>query len=93
MHPNPIFRDTETARSLQFARDRAFGVLAISTDTAPLLAHVPFLLDADGARADLHLVRSNPICRALGTGLGRRHGPGKIGKQGRPRFQNDDRFI
>ena len=46
--------------------------VAISTDTAPLLAHVPFLLDADGARADLHLVRSNPICRALGTGLAAR---------------------
>jgi len=33
-------------------------------DGAPLLSHVPFLLSEDGRRAELHLVRSNPICRA-----------------------------
>ena len=64
MHPNPTFRQTDTVRSLDFARDRGFGVLALSTDAAPLLAHVPFLLAEDGQTADLHLVRSNPICRA-----------------------------
>lgn len=30
-----------------------------------MLAHVPFLLSEDGAAAELHLVRSNPIARAL----------------------------
>ena len=30
----------------------------------PLMAHVPFLLSDDGAVADLHLARSNPIARA-----------------------------
>ena len=64
MHPNPIFRKTGTARSLDFARERGFGVLAVSTEGVPILAHVPFLLTADGGSADLHLVRSNPICRA-----------------------------
>jgi transcriptional regulator len=32
---------------------------------APMLSHVPFLLSDDGAIVDLHLVRSNPIARAL----------------------------
>ncbi|MDE4132284.1 FMN-binding negative transcriptional regulator [Phaeobacter sp. QD34_3] len=67
MHPNPIFHDADTAQNLQFARMRAFGVLAISADEAPLLSHVPFLLSDDGTYADLHLVRSNPIARALAT--------------------------
>lgn len=66
MHPNPIYRATATEHSLGFARDRGFGVLGVSTDAAPLMAHVPFLLSQDGASADLHLVRSNPICRGLG---------------------------
>ncbi|MCC1491317.1 FMN-binding negative transcriptional regulator [Cognatishimia sp. F0-27] len=68
MHPNPIFRGTDAARSLAFAAERGFGTLALSTDTAPLLSHVPFLLAEDGAWADLHLVRSNPIARALRDG-------------------------
>ncbi|WP_170411225.1 FMN-binding negative transcriptional regulator [Ruegeria atlantica] len=65
MHPNPSFRAEETARHITFALDRAFGVLAVSTDEAPLISHVPFLLSEDGAQAELHLVRSNPIVRIL----------------------------
>ncbi|WP_170347484.1 MULTISPECIES: FMN-binding negative transcriptional regulator [Ruegeria] len=65
MHPNPAFRAEDRARHIEFARDRAFGVLAISDDGAPLISHVPFLLSEDGAVADLHLVRSNPIVRLL----------------------------
>lgn len=65
MHPNPIFHDADTAQNLGFARNRAFGLLAVSTADAPLLSHVPFLLSDDGSYADLHLVRSNPIARAL----------------------------
>jgi transcriptional regulator len=69
MHPNPAYRQTSHARNLAFARDRAFGTLAITAPQgAPLLSHVPFLLDAAGASADLHLVRSNPIARALMAG-------------------------
>lgn len=72
MHPNPAFRDTAQAESLRFVRERAFGMLAVSGEGAPLLSHVPFLLSDDGAHADLHLVRSNPITRAAGQGIAAR---------------------
>lgn len=65
MHPNPIFHDADTRKNLDYARARGFGVLAVSGGSAPMLSHVPFLLDAAGTFADLHLVRSNPIARAL----------------------------
>ncbi len=65
MHPNPAFRGTPASRNLTFARDRAFGVLAAVCNSVPTFAHVPFLLSETGTWADLHLVRSNPIARAL----------------------------
>jgi transcriptional regulator len=65
MHPNPIYHDADAARNLGFARERGFGVLAVNCEYGPLLAHVPFLLNETGDVADLHLVRSNPIARAL----------------------------
>jgi len=63
MHPNPAFRQEDHARHLDFARARAFGTLAVNAEPAPLLSHIPFLLDEGGLNADLHLVRSNPIAR------------------------------
>ncbi len=69
MHPNPIFRKTARDTALAFVRERAFGILAVSTEAAPLMAHVPFLLSEDGQSAGLHLVRSNPICRACADGV------------------------
>jgi len=65
MHPNPIYRQTGAAQNLGFARDRAFGILSINGPDGPLMAHVPFLLAPDDTALDLHLVRSNPIARAL----------------------------
>ncbi len=67
MHPNPIYRNADAARNIAFARDRGFGVLAVSDPLggAPLLSHVPFMLSEDGMTAELHLVRSNPIARAI----------------------------
>jgi len=65
MHPNPIFRKTDTAQAVAFAHARSFGLLSINANAGPLLAHVPFLLNVDATIADLHLVRSNPIARAL----------------------------
>lgn len=65
MHPNPAFRGEAAERSVAFLRDRAFGTLAINADGGPLLSHVPYLLDSDAGTLDLHLVRSNPIARAL----------------------------
>lgn len=82
MHPNPAFRVEDRARHIEFARDRAFGVLAISGDGAPLISHVPFLLSEDGAVVDLHLVRSNPIVRML-------HGP----KEVRIAVQGPDGYV
>ncbi len=69
MHPNPIFRGVNAEPSLTLARERSFGTLAINADPVPLFAHIPFLLNANASHADLHLVRSNPIARALTSGL------------------------
>lgn len=63
MHPNPAFRNETRDRHLAYARKRAFGTLAVNAPDGPLLSHVPFLLDANGHGADLHLVRSNPVAR------------------------------
>lgn len=65
MHPNPIFHTQEVATNLAYARDRAFGVLAVSGADGPWMSHIPFLLDEDGATVWLHLLRSNPIARGL----------------------------
>jgi len=65
MHPNLAFHTHSDADNLAFARERGFGVLAVGVDGAPMLAHVPFVLSQDGKVVDLHLVRSNPIVRAL----------------------------
>lgn len=63
MHPNPVFRSDPHERNVDFARHRSFGTLAVNGEHGPLLSHVPFLLSEDESFADLHLVRSNPICR------------------------------
>jgi len=66
MHPNPIFRKVDAAKNIAFAQRRAFGSLAINgTDVGPLIAHIPFELSDDGSYLEAHLVRSNPIYRAL----------------------------
>ena len=65
MHPNQVFHTHSDADNLGFARDRGFGVLAVAVDGLAELAHVPFVLSDDGKVADLHLMRSNPIARAL----------------------------
>ena len=66
MHPNRAFRDVETARNLDFARAQGFGILTVAHgDDAPLISHLPFLLDDAGTVAVLHLARPNPIVAAL----------------------------
>ena len=67
MHPNPIYREENRDRNIAFARDVGFGILAMNAEDGPLMAHVPFILDAAGDWAELHLVRSNPLARALKT--------------------------
>ncbi len=63
MHPNPAFRTATDQRNLDFARGRGFGLLALNGPDAPLMSHIPFLLDQNGEKVELHLVRSNPIAR------------------------------
>lgn len=63
MHPNSAFRRTDRQAALDAAAEIGFGTLAVSGDGPPLMSHVPFLLAENGASAELHLVRSNPIAR------------------------------
>ena len=63
MHPNPAFRKTSAEENLAFAARRGFGVLILNGPDGPLASHVPFII-RDG-RLEAHLVRSNPIVRAL----------------------------
>lgn len=65
MHPNPHFRKETTERNITFARDRAFGTLAINADDGPLLSHIPFVLSEDANELEFHLVRSNPILKLI----------------------------
>lgn len=64
MHPNPLFGKEPRQRNIDFARERAFGTLAINGEDGPLTAHIPFVLNEDGSYLELHLMRSNPIARA-----------------------------
>ena len=63
MHPNPVFHTRADQQNLAFAADRSFGVLTINGAQGPLVSHVPFLIEQ--GYVWLHLVRSNPIARAL----------------------------
>jgi transcriptional regulator len=65
MHPNPTFHSIDHAKDIAFVRDRAFGTLVMNADPVPHIAHVPVLLSEDGSEVLIHLVRSNPIARAL----------------------------
>lgn len=65
MHPNPAFRGETAERNLAFARERGFGIFSVNAEDGPLMAHVPFLISDDGTVLETHLVRSNPLARAL----------------------------
>jgi transcriptional regulator len=64
MHTNPAFRAADRETNLAFARERGFGVLSVNGPDGPLISHIPFVLNADGTMADMHLTRSNPIARS-----------------------------
>lgn len=68
MHPNPAFRGVDAARNLEFVRDEAFGVLTMAGEEGPLVSHLPFVLSDAGDRLSAHIVRSNPIWKALRAG-------------------------
>jgi transcriptional regulator len=63
-----MFRKAEGQQNIAFARERSFGMLTINAEGGPLLSHIPFQLSEDGSFLEAHLVRSNPILRALKDG-------------------------
>lgn len=69
MHPNPIYHSEHHDKDIAFVRERAFGTLVVNGDPVPLVSFVPVLMSEDGSEVLIHLVRSNPIARALKTPL------------------------
>jgi transcriptional regulator len=69
MHPNPTYRRTPEDRAIAFVRERSFGQITAMGPDGLLASHVPILLSDDATTLDLHLVRSNPIARALSEPL------------------------
>ena len=67
MHPNPAFRKATQASALEFASQRGFGILSINGEDGPIAAHVPFTISTNGSYVEAHVMRSNPIARALKT--------------------------
>lgn len=67
MHPNPAFRKATQASAIDFASQRGFGILSINGEDCPIAAHVPFTIAPDGSYIEAHVMRSNPIARALKT--------------------------
>lgn len=65
MHPNPAFRREPRFTNVAMCRKRGFGMLCLNADPTPLISHVPFFLDPEGITAEMHLMRSNPIARAV----------------------------
>lgn len=68
MHQNPAFRETPDDAVLAAALKRGFGVLTMVDGEEPLAAHAPFALTEDGDALEMHLMRSNPIARAVAYG-------------------------
>jgi transcriptional regulator len=68
VHPNPAYRGVDSARNLAFAREVSFGVMMMAGDDGPLVSHLPFALNEAGDRFGAHIVRSNPIWKALRNG-------------------------
>lgn len=67
MHPNPIYRTASREQNLSFAAETGFATFMLSSeDGAPLAAQAPFVIIEN--RIELHLMRSNPVARALKDG-------------------------
>ena len=66
MHPNPVYRSDDREKAMDLVRSRGFGVLTAVGKDGVMASHIPYVVDED--RVDAHLVRSNPIARALRLG-------------------------
>lgn len=69
MHPNPIFRSDDHAKSLSYATERGFGTLSVNGENGPLAAHLPFVFNENRSKVAFHMLRSNPVARAAGPAL------------------------
>lgn len=69
MHPNPIFRGTPPDTGRDIALSRGFGILTLAAfgPDPVLAAHIPFVATAPDT-VEAHLMRSNPVARALAAG-------------------------
>ena len=67
MHPNPVFRKASHESTMEFAHQRGFGILSINGTNGPIAAHVPFAISPDSTYIEGHVMRSNPIARALAS--------------------------
>lgn len=60
MYSPPAHRWDDRAAALDFARARNFAALITVVDGAPMLTHLPVLIDPDGVRLRGHMARANP---------------------------------
>jgi len=70
MYVHPAFK-VDSAEALAMLRDRAFGLLVVTTPNGPVGVHLPFLVDErdDGRlRVDLHVARANALHSHIGQG-------------------------
>jgi transcriptional regulator len=64
MHPSPQFRWRDEEQMRAFAAEIGFGMLFAQTPDGPRVAHMPFLIRADGSIA-FHLSRGNAMAGHL----------------------------
>jgi transcriptional regulator len=70
MYVHPAFK-VDSAEALAMLRERAFGLLVVTTPDGPIGVHLPFLVDqaADGGlRVVLHVARANTLHTHVGLG-------------------------
>ena len=70
MYVHPAFK-VDSAEALAMLRERAFGLLVVTTPDGPIGVHLPFLVDqrADGGlRVALHVARANALHTHIGQG-------------------------
>lgn len=64
MHPNPLFREHDTAADAALVGQIGFGMVFAATPDGPRVAHTPLLMTESGA-VQFHLARSNALARHL----------------------------
>ena len=70
MYVHPAFK-VDSAEALALLRERAFGLLVVTTPDGPIGVHLPFLVDQrddGGLRVALHVARANALHTHIGQG-------------------------